>query len=99
MSQTHLNIYLCTGDLYTLLLIWEIRTYKNQNPKQNKQANKFWVPQKEEAVGILKINTASTNSLVGWMDELFPGSNKLGHCKGLVSQATKGTFRKWSCCI
>ena len=26
------------------------------------------------------------------MDELFPGSSKLGHCKGLVSQDTAGTL-------
>lgn len=69
---------------------------------QDKQANLQILSSSEgknKALVILKINTSSTNSLVGWMDELFPGSSKLGHCKDLVSQATAGTFRKWRCYI
>lgn len=69
---------------------------------QGKQANlqsRSSSEGKKKALVILKVNTSSTNSLVGWMDELFPGSSKLGHCKDLVSQATAGTSRKWRCCI
>lgn len=64
---------------------------------QGKQANLQSLSSsegKKKALVILKVNTSSTNSLVGWMDELFPGSSKLGHCKDLVSQATAGTSRK-----